>query len=517
MSGLMSKGVNASERLEIQIGEGEPLPLYEQLAGQLRSWISSGAVSAGGRIPSVRQLSRYTKVGIVTVRHAIDMLVEEGLLTKRQGSGTYVSDTVAGRPFFWRGNESPAESPAPAPPAPEGQSVRLLDFRPAHSVFRQFSEVGDEDGYSDSAALLPVDFRVGAPPAESCADAQWLELMTRLSREVVSQSIEIEDPQGLLPLREHIARWLNRHRGLDISGDDVMLVSGAQQARLLITRLFVERGTRVGLEEPGSIFARKTFRSYGAEIVPVAVDDSGLIMEELERAGKLGLLYTCPSAQFPTGAVLSSQRRKRIADWADRTNSLIVEDDSYSELSYESRPSVAIYSLNPERTFYFGTFSQLRLHSWRLGYLVVPPQLRNTVSDLKTVTGGGGSALVQHLALSLFETGYFYRQLKKVMRSCMQKRDMLVRQLRAASLSDCRITPVKGGIHQTIWLPPAVDDVELVAACYAAGVELLPLSPHCLVAPRSSGLIFNFSAATLNQIEQGVGHVRRALEGQSGA
>lgn len=516
MTGCMNWEEGACERSALQLVDESSLPLYEQIAGWMRSWIISGAIAPGTRIPSVRQLSRHSKVAIATIRHAIDLLAAEGWLVSKRGSGTFVSDSIAEK-AQWINEGSTAPSENSQLPFSEKSDPDMMSGLTSAWGRRINQSLDEIDLHDDRDHALEIDFRVGAPVADLFTDPQWTDSMLRFAKEAVLKVKNFHDPQGMLELREQIAKWLNTHRGMSISADSVVIVNGAQQARNIIARLLIARGSRVGLEEPGSVFARTMFKSSGADLVPIAVDESGLNLEELERARAVTVLYTTPSAQFPTGAVLANSRRKRIADWANEREAIVIEDDNHSELIYDSRPAPAIFSLNPERTIYFGSFSQFLLPSWRLGYLVVPAQLRQPVLRLKWLSDRGTAPIVQQIALELFETGYFQRHLKKVQRMCSERRKILLAQLESLSPSGCRYTPVKGGLHQTLWLPPTMDDIDIFTRCFAAGVGLLPVSPHFLAAPKSPGLLLNFSALTAEQIEQGIWRIRKIIEGQYGA
>jgi len=517
MTGCMNKGGVSQGLLELKIVENGDMPLYEEIASILKELIVSDALPPGSRIPSLRQLSQQTEIAIATIRRGIDLLVEEGWLVTRRGSGTFVSESAAAKAKWVArdsmGVDGGAELELDSDDSPaEDFSVETNAW--SRRVNLAFCE-NNISVQPEEPAI--IDFRPGAAVTELYSDPVWEEIMLRVATNSELTIGDVQDPQGILELRDRIAKWLNAQRGMNVTADSVFIVNGSQQARDIVARLLVNNGTCVGLEDPGSIFVRTLFQSHGAQILPIAVDDSGLIKEELIRATNLNVLYTAPSAQFPTSAVLAYSRRKWLAEWADEANAIIIEDDNYSDLVYDSRPVPSICSLNPGRTIYFGSFSQLLLPSWRLGYMVVPPQFRQAVARLKWQIDRGTAPLVQQVALELFRTGYFYKQLAKVHRMCAIKRNALLGHIDLLSAVGCKYTPTKGGLHQTVWLPSTTDDMQLFSQCLTAGLGVLPVSPHYLTSPSSPGILINFSAATELQIEQGVWRIRKVLGGQHGA
>jgi len=502
-------------KLSLELDEKSMVPLYEQLTAELRRMITSGTLSPGEQIPSVRELSRDLTVSVGTVRRSLNQLLSEGWLVLKRGSGTYVSETARFQSSWFASADTSKQSTADI-------RIHHLEYKAHEQVEsesmpaawgQRLGEVFDATNfYARYDEKVKYDFRVGTPAFDPLTGKKWMETLLQWSDELVKVPRGYNHPAGIAPLREEIASWLNLSRGMQCSADDIFIVSGAQQARNLIARLLINPGTQVAMEEPSSIFARMMFQAYGAEIVPVCVDESGLVVNELRKLNSVPLLYLAPSAQFPTGAVVSPSRRAEIAAWAKAHNALIIEDDNNCEFTYESRLAPAIRSFDAaDNTIYIGTFSQTIMPSWRIGYMVVPKAMREPLFRMKWLADRCTSPMVQHLVLKLLRGGFLKQHLKKALRVCETRRDALIQEVQKWPQELVSYTPVKGGLHQTLWLPASIDDVAVFNECFAQQVGVLPVSPCFMTKPARPGLMLNFSAMPEERIVEGMSILHKVL------
>lgn len=506
-----------ASKLSLLLDKKSGAPQYEQISRGIRKAINNGELTPGQQLPSVRELAKELSVSIMTVRKAIEDLVSQGLVDVVAGSGTFVSQNknrLAPRPSGDLNAENLRKLMLEASKDPSEKDSELAPGTFSQRVQKTFDHTRIYARYDEP---VDIDFRVGAPPLEFMAGNRWEKSLARWAPDEVLDNDAGSDIQGLFELRNSIASWLRKSRGIECDADNLIVVGGGQQARNLIARSFINPGTRVAMEDPGSIFARLMFQSYGAEILPVPVDESGVLMEPLEKAGDFELLYLTPSAQFPSGAVLSANRRRHIAEMIKKRNILLIEDDNHCEYAYESRVVPAVCSLAPENTLYFGTFSQTMKPSWRIGYLLVPQRMREAFCQMKWLMDRCVSPIVQELVYAIMEKDQFARDLKKARGVCEDRRAVLLDELSKFPFDLARYSPVKGGLHQTIWLSAQLDDVQIVESCFQKGVGLLPVSPCFLTAPAYPGLILNFSALSDDSIRRGLKVILEVLEAAHGS
>jgi GntR family transcriptional regulator / MocR family aminotransferase len=499
----------------IALDEESSTPLFEQLAQEIRRVITHGAIVPGDKLPPIRTLSAQLNVSLATVRRAMEELESQGWIIKRHGGGTYVSDqalvskAVAGHGVSPSATGSSMVRPL-ALERGEGEAGDALVALtgPARRVNKHFDAAKFYARYDEK---VDVDFRVGAPPANVFGGMRWSDSISDWVTDLVSLPREFTDPGGFMPLREAICSWLNSARGLRCTPENLFIVSGGQQARHIASRLLINAGTEVAIEDPGSMFARLMFQSYGATMVPVAVDDSGIVLDELNRCSASKLLYLTPSAQFPTGGVLPMSRRERIASWAQSSDVFIIEDDNNCEFVYESRLPSAIASLAPDNTIYMGSLSQLFSPAWRVGYLVVPRRLRAITFRLKWLLDRCTTPIGQLLLWKLFKGKYLEQHAKRSRQAAELRRNSLIAALRDMELPGSTFTPVKGGLHQTVWLPAQINDVAVFEKCFDMGVGVLPVSPFYLTQPARPGVLLNFSAISDEQIRRGLSVIKEVI------
>ena len=319
-------------------GEG---PLYGQIYRAIRNAILEGRVGAGTRLPTTRALAAELGISRNTVISAFEPLRAEGYVHSRVGAGTFVAPQIETRPRGARVDAQPkgvrvraargarderedagpvrqARSAGVAIASAEGAAEVLPSSR--LSRFGQALLASDPRRLYDAQARihsLPFDFRPCVPDLERLPLDPWRRHLVRAAHHLPNEAFDYGDPAGTMPLREAIARYVGRARGVRCTWEEVMIVSGVAQALDLVARLFVDPGDAVVLEDPHYLGARRTFQAAGGVLHAVPVDAEGLNTGLLPKAAvpKAKLAYVTPSHQFPTGAVMSLRRRQALLRW----------------------------------------------------------------------------------------------------------------------------------------------------------------------------------------------------------
>ncbi|MGR3804712.1 MocR-like pyridoxine biosynthesis transcription factor PdxR [Marinibacterium profundimaris] len=462
-----------------------------QLYQGLRDVILSGGLRAGERLPATRTLAKETGVSRTTVIDAIDRLVAEGMLVSRVGAGTFVSDTLD------------RERPPPVGDAarPSGGKQPRLSYAIGHAG-------------ADFARRSWLPHRGGAfvtalPALEAFPMAHWSRISARLMRAERGVMMGYGEPKGYAPLRRAIAMHLNVLKGMNCDPGQIFVTSGAQQAFSLIGQLLLNPGDRVWMENPGASGARNAFLAEGADLVPVRVDDEGLVVSDgLQKAPHFRLAFVTPSHQQPLGHVMSLSRRFELLKAAEDAQALVVEDDYDSEFHFGSAPQPALSSIDAnERVIYVGTFSKSLFPALRLGFIVVPPRMVEAFDRLFMDWASGPPTMTQAITADFMDEGHFATHIRLMRRLYKARYEALMEasaQLRGA----VEVQQTSGGFHTPARLAPGIDEARVVAQAAQKGVTLVPLARYCLAPLDKAGLVLGFGCATPEDISHGISVLR---------
>jgi len=452
-------------------------PLYRQLYFAIREAILDGRLRPGTRLPSTRSLADDLAVSRNTVVIAFDQLLAEGYVEGRTGAGTYVSTTLPEDLLSARPGRSSA-----AAASPRAQS-RLSDRGRFLSGIR---------GLSISE---PVPFSAALPELARFPFDDWARLLARHWRYPKREFLVGSDAAGYAPLREAIAAYLGAARAVTCDADQVLIVSGAQQALDLAARVLIDPGDTVWIEDPGYSGIRGALVAAGATLVPVPVDGEGLnVAAGRARADRARLAIVTPSHQYPLGFTMTLARRLELLDWARAANAIIIEDDYDSEYRYAGRPLAALQGLDGEgRVIYIGTFSKVMFPGLRLGYAVVPKDLVDAFRGVRQLVDSHPSTVAQAALADFIADGYLAAHVRR-MRALYEKRQAaLVAALRERTGGRLSVTPDESGMHLIGYLDDAVDDVALSRAAADRGVVATALSRLYIDAPPRKGLMLGYA------------------------
>jgi GntR family transcriptional regulator/MocR family aminotransferase len=458
-------------------------PFFRQIYKGMRHAILSGALPAGGRLPSSRDLAEQLGVSRTVVLLAYDLLLAEGFVEGRGGSGTYVPEGL--------GRSTPKREKRAA-------KLRLSRYG---SAAAEAVEAVD----SPRRSSLPVryDFAYGRSAIESFPLEMWRRTLMRHARQAPIREFEYGPAAGSIDLREAICAHLRRSRAVVCDPTEVIVVNGSQQAIDLVTRVLVERGDRVAIEDPQYNGTREVLRAAGAHLLPVPVDRDGLIPARLPE--QAGMVFVTPSHQFPTGAILPLARRLALLDWARRKNSVIVENDHDGEFHYEGRPLESLQGLDTEgRIVYLGTFSRTVFPALRIGYLIVPKSLAPAFTAAKWLNDLHSATLEQETLAEFINSGMYERHLRRLRRRNAARREALLDAVHTYLGNRVEVTGDGSGAHIVLWPLKRVSESTVIAEAASRGVGVYRIS-HCyLTRPSRTGLILGYSRMNEEQIREGI-------------
>jgi GntR family transcriptional regulator/MocR family aminotransferase len=476
-------------------------PLYQQLYTHLRSAILSGELKGGVKLPSTRALADELSVSRNTVLNAYGQLLAEGYLESVEGSGTFVArvlpDLLLTTPHH---------------------KVRV-DTRRTESRQPQFSENAKLQLAAPQMATPSPSlgkegrqrpFRSGLPALDVFPYELWSRLTIRQARRMPSRAFTYQDAAGSRPLREAIAAHITVARRVHCIPDQIIIVSGSQGGLDLATRMLVNADDPVWLEDPGYLGARGAFLGAGARIIPVPVDDEGLIVDVgITRAPDARLVYLTPSHQFPLGVTMSLTRRLALLDWAKRANAYILEDDYDSEYRFSGRPLAALQGLDDaDRVIYIGTFSKVLFPALRVGYLVLPPPLVEPFLTVRRLIDIHTPMLEQAVLTDFIAEGHFTRHLRRMRTLYAERRAAL---LEAVSELPLEIQSPEAGIHCIGWLPEELHERDVIRAASARDLDIWTVSRFSIEPLSKQGLILGYGGYSVDEIRDGVRRLAEAI------
>ncbi len=477
--------------VELAVDKRAPEPASRQVYRQLRELILSGELAPGARLPSSRELAGASGVGRVTIIRAFEQLAAEGFVETRVGAGTYVAGAL------------PGEDDAPHDAGP---------FRPTLTEWGQRALSLRQPAERAPAANRPeIDFGFGRSFAERFPYDVWRRLLGRYLSTDDAMLSRYGSAAGFYPLRAALADYLRRARGVRCVPDQVVIVSGAQQAIDILARLLLAPGDEVVVETPGYRDAYALFQLHQARLRAVAVDSQGLPVDQIPADSRARLAFVTPTHQFPRGGTMPLARRLALLAWARRQDAIIIEDDYDGDLRYEGGSLAALEGLDEDgRVVYVGTFSKVLFPALRLGYLVLPDSLTAPFVQAKELVDRGAPTLTQAAVADFLSEGHFERHLKHLRQLYGEKRAVLVRALADELGERVRYSPVAAGLHVMLYLDPTVDEARLVREAAARGVRVYAGAPYHLERPAPPSILLGFSGLADEEIVEGVRRLAEA-------
>lgn len=492
--------------LPLQLDRSSATPLQDQLFEQLRQLIIGGKLKPNSRVIATRFLAEQAGVSRTTVLLAYERLISEGYIETRPAIGTFVAASLPDEPKL--GSVSPS-----MPDIPRQSSLQpaLVNGRANGHSHGQLEQL------IPALSRRSIDFRPGRCDTSNLLAAKtWMKGVRNVFEREPDGFAAVQSAAGVHQLRSAMADYLAATRGIMSAPEQVIIVAGRRQACSIVARLFQRPADRVVLESPGDAATAAVFESRRAEILGVPVDEYGL-QTDLLPAGPVSLAYVTPSRHDPLGGVMPPPRRQALVAWARKTGAYLIEDDSDSEFRYQGTAPQPLATIDPYGlVFYVGSFAMTLGAGLGIGYLVVPSEFADAVVRLKALDEAYGPWLEQMIVFDLVASGEYNHHLRRVRKTCLERRDCLIQALRT-HFGDVRLMGVEAGAHLTWLLPdglPDSDSVRRAAAERGVIVGTLPDRGEISGSARyycKRALLLGFAALSCEQLRDGVARLAEAL------
>lgn len=450
---------------DIELMKQSELSLSRQLFHHIRTLILDNRLTAGEALPSSRYLAKDLSVSRSTVSEAYDMLIAEGYVVSRQGAPTRVR---------------------------EGLCLKKV---------RQ--KVKDSD-IDEPAENFPVDFKTGQPDVSTFPYYVWKQMLDRSQNKLRERDFGYYNTAGYGPLREEIGQWLFRMRGITVEPDNIFITTGTTQAINILVHMLYKEGRPFAVEDPCHKAIIELLKLRGAAYTGFPADNNGLITELLDRRS-YSAIYVTPSHQFPLGGILPARRRAELIRYAGVQGTYIIEDDYDSEFRYTGAPISPLYSMDSEWVIYTGTFSKIMYPALRIGFVLLPPNLKKQWLHTRKYFDVQ-NPITEQAALAEF---LYQRKLdnyvQKLSRLYSEKRNILTQSLAQNFQGKEQLLGDRAGLHLVLQIEGKRFEKDFIHKSQALGIRAYPVEEYCLTKGlHSDKLMLGYGHLAIKAISENV-------------
>jgi 2-aminoadipate transaminase len=363
-----------------------------------------------------------------------------------------------------------------------------------------------------------ISFAGGVPSPDSFPLAALRDATVRATQASSADTFQYSATEGYAPLREWIAREHSTSQH-PVAPQNVLITSGSQQAFDLIGKVLVDPQSAVLVERPTYLGALQSLSLYEPEFVSVQTDEHGIVSKALEyiEPERAALLYVQPNFQNPTGARLPFQRRRKIAEIAQRTGLMVVEDDPYAALAFDGGQLPSIHSMAPANVIYLGSFSKALAPGLRVGYMIVPGALQQKFVQVKQAADLHSSTLSQRVVYETVRDGFLELHVPRLASFYRKQCEAMLSALDRHMPEDVRWNVPDGGMFIWLALPPDIDSTVLLADALAVNVAFVPGAPFFACDSPHHFLRLSFATVSPQQIDRGIERLAALINAHSRA
>ena len=473
--------------MHIELNRQSKIPLSRQIYQSISDRISSGLIVKGSKLPSVRDLSKALKVSLVTVWKSYSMLQKDNIITTITGKGSYAKDNNP-IDIFYCADDSTSLA----------WQQTINDYLPR-------AQFGIQNRY------LTKDIQIQMSLAHIHGNLPISEQMCKsLSNFLLKHPaslFEYAPVQGDTMLRSNIADYLKTKK-ISATKDDIIITNGSQQSINLIARTFVGPGDIVIMEETTYTAAIDVFRWQGATIISIPVDADGINTDSLLKicySKPPKLIYTTPTYHNPTGSIMSLKKRKQLLNIAKDFNCLIIEDDPWSEISFENNHPLSIKSMDTSgHVIYIKGFSKFLSPACRVGALLASGSIKNRLIAAKSNSDLGSPLLTQKMIMPFIDSVFLDKHLKNLNSLLLKRRNLALNLLEQYMPPTVKWTVPQGGLSIWITLPTSTSAESLICEAQNKNISFLSGSACYPTNPQFNHLRISFSFIDENNLSEGI-------------
>ncbi|MCH4890750.1 PLP-dependent aminotransferase family protein [Acidaminobacter sp. JC074] len=472
-------------RLEdISVDKSLKEPLYQQIVNKIKDLIQSGQIEVEDKLPPIRSLAKHLGVNNVTVVTAYQSLADEEITYKIRGSGSYIA------------------------PKSDELLAQISEFDNAENQVYKMK---------DNQMILSqetINFATATPKSNLFPVTDFKKAINFVLDRDLGEAFGYQEAKGYQSLRESIASYL-RHQNIQTRLENLQIISGAQQGLDIVSKAVLNYNDVVLVEAPTYSGAIASFRSRGVKIVQIPMQVDGVNMTKLEeiiKRYKPKMMYTMINCQNPTGFSYTHKKKELLLKLASEHHMYVLEDDYVSELIYSKQKSLSLKSLDVhDRVIYIKSFSKILMPGLRLGFMIVPDTLNQTVLNAKQATDISTSGLIQKAFDVYLRNGQWEKQLSNMKKIYQRKFDKMVEALNAYLPRSVHYYVPKGGILFWLELPKGKDSRDFFEKVKHKEVAFVPGDMFYYTDRKSNAIRLSIAAVAEEDIELGVKKLSQAL------
>lgn len=462
------------DEVTLNLEKKSATPLYMQVYKYLQNEIITKRITAGTKLPSIRQLSRHLKISNITVNNAYHQLLTEGYIESREKSGFYVLEI---------------EKNLSAP-----EKSRLTVRKPVPWNIKYDFSYGNID-------TLHFNFNV------------WRKLTSQLLQPAYRNLLLLGSSKGEIGLRDEISNYLRASRGVLCSPEQIIITSGTESSIQIICDLADSHEKSVAFEEPGWQKVRFAFQKNNFRLTPVPVVKGGIDFSEMKKSSSK-FAYITPSHQFPTGEVMPIAKRMEILKWCESNDTFIIEDDYDSEFRYDSSPIPSLQGLDRKgNVIYLGGFSKSFTPSLRISYMILPQKLLERYHDLIFNPIDAVPRLTQKTMELFMKEGYWEKHIRKMRRVYHKKYSALTAAIKEHLSPHVNVIGTNAGLHILLEIKVSISEKMLIEKLKKEGVLVYPTSKYWFAKERDEfpTILIGFAGLSEEEITRGIILIRDVI------
>jgi DNA-binding transcriptional MocR family regulator len=475
------------------------IPLYLQIAAQVRGMVARGTLKVGDRLPPNRELAKTLGVNRTTVTTAYAELEADGLISSHIGRGTFIADI-------------PAHKPTPNPAAPLPSPMLWTTLLAEHRGDTWLSGMLLSQPRKDDISLAH-----GLPHADLFPLEDFRRCVDRVLRKEGRVLLQLGLSSGYPPLQEYIASQMALS-GVAVKPEEILITNGCQQSLDLIRRVLVGAGDEVAVENPTYPGAISVFGGNGARHISVPVGNNGLdldVLEDILSQRRPKLIYTIPTFHNPTGVTMNMAARRRLLDLAIKHRVPIVEDDIYRDLHYDGSMLPSLKALDPYGVVItINSFSKVGFPGLRVGWIAAPRIVIDHLNIAKQNCDLHASLLTQAAIHEFSKHGLLAKHIRRVKRAYAQRRDVMLEALEKHFPAEAAWNRPDGGMAIWVELPPSLNASEILLLSAQNGVTFSPGEHFYSGVPPKNMMRLCFTIASPASIEEAIKKLGIIIKGR---